>query len=248
MLQPTASTGADRPAPQPPAPRRGRLASLLRIAAVPAVIGAIIGITGALSDRAPSDPYEAAAERAGADLLAMPGFEERFGDLDEEAAYRAGMELGMAAIPHLPDPELDEWLTITNELMDGLEGARCAALVRADAETSAKALLDVVRILDVETFERYLGIVVSGIRLELSGELDPDPPSAAQLDAAYSALLAEIGTERLLEIEQMFVSPQTASDDEMCTAMKEMYRAIAALDPAARHVLIRMVTEPVLAT
>lgn len=229
--------GAATPQPR----RRWTISSIARVAALPALLGVLIG-TGALKQFLPQDPYVRAAEEAGAEMLELPAFEERFGALDEDDAFRAGAELGASAIPRLPAAELGEWLTITRQLLRALDTATCANAVRGvgDSEES----LDALKVLDIDTYRRYLEIVMVGVRLELTDASGTAPPSQADVDAALGLLTQEVGSSRMQEVGAVMANPSAASDSEVCQAALTLYDALATLDPRSREILLRMVTGP----
>lgn len=230
------------PDPDGLAPRRkGMLARLLPIAVLPALIGALIG-TGALERLIPRDPYERATEEAGAELLSIPGFEERFGSLSDEEAFRESAELGASAIPLLPDTELGEWLTITRQLIHGLDVEPCASLVRGDG--SADEALAGSRVLDIETYTRYLALMTNAVRMKLTDAPGAFPPSQAEADAASVLLAQELGLARAQEIGAVMADPLGASDADVCSAARDLYDALSELDEGTRGILLRMVTDP----
>lgn len=233
-----------QPSPDPdasPPRRKGLLARFLPIAVMPAIIGALIG-TGAIERLIPQDPYERATEEAGAELLSIPGFEERFGSLSEEEAFRESAELGASAIPLLPDAELGEWLTITRQLIHGLDVEACASLARGDG--SADEALAGSRTLEIETYTRYLALVTNAVRLKLTDPTGPLPPSQADVDAASALLAQELGPVRAQEIGVVMADPLGASDADVCSAARTLYDALGELDERSRGILLRMVTDP----
>ena len=240
QLQPPPS-----PADPPPPNRRGRswrgITLSGAIAAAAAGAGAAVG-PDLVALVVPQDPYEQVAEEAGAEILGMPEFELRYGDLDEDEAFGVGVELGAAAIPRLSDAELAEWLTLTRRLLDSADVETCAALVRGTGHSDDA--IAAFRSLDVESFRRYIELIVSGVRLELTEAPGAAPPSSKEVDAALLLLAQEMGETRWHEVGAAFASPVTATDAELCSAARDLYDAFADLDNASRGVLIRMVTDP----
>jgi hypothetical protein len=219
--------------------------TLVRFAALPALMGALVG-TGAIGRLIPQDPYLQAAEDAGAEMLALPGFEDRYGSLEDDEAFSVGTELGIAAISRLPERELGEWLVITRELLAALDVESCATMVRGpdDADEATEA----IRELDLETVERYFEVLLVGVELELSGVAGPQPPSPADRDAAFQLLSHEIGLARLEEIGAVMANPVGATDAEICAAGRDLYAGVAGLDAQHRSILLRLVTDPGAAT
>lgn len=213
--------------------------SILRIAALPALIGAVIG-TGALASILPQDPYARDAEEAGAEMLELPGFKERFGSVDDEDAFRVGAELGASAIPRLPAAELGEWLTITRQLLHALDAESCANAARGMAD-SAEAL-EAFKVLEIDVYRRYVDIIMIGIRLELSDSQGAPPPTQEESDVALDHLVQEVGVGRMQEIGAIMEAPAQASDGELCQATLDLYDALARLDEESRVILLRMVT------
>lgn len=211
---------------------------MLRIAALPALIGAIVGI-GGFERFIPQDPYMRAAEDAGQAMLALPGFQDRFGSLEDDEAFRVGSELGAAAIPRLPDSELGEWLTITRQLLESLDVENCAAIVRGT--TDPDAAVDAFKVLDIGTFRRYMEIVLVGVKLELTNDAGQLPPTQGDVDAAVTVLTHQIGAARMGEVGVM-ADPSRASDVEICSAARSLYDALGETDSRSRETLIRMVT------
>ena len=222
-----------------PPVRRWPLRSILLIAALPALMGALIG-TGALSNLLPQDPYAREAEEAGAEMLELPGFKERFGSVEDEDAFRVGAELGASAIPRLPAAELGEWLTITRQLLHALDAESCANAARGMAD-SADAL-EAFKTLEIDVYRRYVEIIMIGVRLELSDAPGAAPPTQEESDAALGLLVQEVGVERMQEIGTVMAAPAQASDAELCDATLDLYDALATLDEQSRVTLLRMVT------
>ena len=235
MMQP-------RPEPDASQPRRkGLLARFLPIAVMPAIIGVLIG-TSAIERLIPQDPYERATEEAGADLLDIPGFEERVGSRTDDEAMRAAAELAASAIPRLPDAVLSEWLTITRQLIHGMDVKACATYVRGAGTPDEK--LEAAKVLEIETYTRYLEIVTSAVRLMLTDPTGQLPPSQADVDAASVQLAQEMGLVRFQEIGAVMTDPLGASDAEVCSAARNLYDALSELDERSRGILLRMVTDP----
>jgi len=204
------------------------------------LVGALVGI-GAFERLIPQDPYARAAEEAGAEMLAQPGFVDRFGSLDADEAFSAGSELGIAAIPKLPDPELGEWLTITRQLLDALDVETCAAVVRGSSD--AADALEAFKVIELETFTRYLEILTVGVDLVLTDAPDPLPAAQQDVDAAIVLLNQQVGFARMQEIGNAMADPIGASDPAICSAGRDLYDGLAALDERARGILIRMINE-----
>jgi hypothetical protein len=219
---------------------RGRLARFAGIAAVPALIGAFLG-AGGLDLIVPQDPYEKATEEAGQRMMDLPGFEARFGDVDEDEAFEAGAEIGIAAIPRLSDSELEDWLAIVRQLIGAVEDEACAMVARGSGE--ADEWLDAFRTLDLDTYRRYIDLLIGGVELELADAPGPSAPSQAEVDAALGQLLQHIGADRLNEIGTTLANPTAATDAAVCAAMRDFYDAVAKLDPEARATLIRTIIE-----
>lgn len=230
------------PGPAAPRPiRRWSAAKLLRFAALPALVGALVG-TGAFERLIPQDPHARVAEEAGAEMLALPGFEDRFGSLEADEAFATGAELGIAAIPRLPDPELGEWLTITRQLLDAFDVEMCAAVVRGSSD--AADALDAFKAIELRTFTRYLEILMVGVDLVLTDAPGPPPASQQEIDAATVLLAQEIGTTRMQEIGSALADPLGASDSDICAAGRDLYDGLAALDVRSRGILIRAMNGP----
>jgi hypothetical protein len=219
------------------APRAGRwsLRSILLIAALPALMGALIG-TGALA----KDPYAREAEEAGAEMRELPGFKERFGSVDDEDAFRVGAEIGAMAIPRLPAAELSEWLTITRQLLHALDAESCANAARGI--TDSDEALEAFKVLEIDVYRRYADIIMIGVRLELSDAPGALPPTQQESDAALALLVQEVGADRMQEIGTVMAAPAQASDSELCDATLDLYDALARLDEQSRVILLRMVT------
>jgi hypothetical protein len=213
---------------------------MLPIAGVAALIGAVVGVTGNL-DIPSQDPYVRATEDLAAEILEMPEFEDRFGALDEEDAFRVGFELGAAGIPRLSDAELSEWLSLTRELLGAVDVETCALLIRGTGD--ANTALDAFKALDLDTYTRYLEIVLQGVRLELTDALGASPPTQADVDAALVLLAEALGPTRSEEVATVFTDPSGASSQQVCAAGRDFYAALATLDEGPRGALIRMVND-----
>jgi hypothetical protein len=220
----------------PPTSGRGRIARIAGIAVVPALIGAFIGL-GGFDLVIPQDPYLEVTEEAGLRMMNLPGFEDRFGELADEDAFEAGAEIGIAAIPRLSDAELEEWLTITREIVNSVDDPTCAIIVRGPDESDD--WLAVFRTIDLETYRRYLDLLVGGVEAELADAPLPNAPTQAEVDAALSAMIQQIGPERFDEIGVALANPAAASDGALCAAMGDLYNALAELDSESRSTLIR---------
>jgi hypothetical protein len=201
---------------------------------------AILLIAPGVITRLTQDPYERAAEETGRALFDLPGFEERFGDVAEEDAFDVGAQLGLAAIPRLPDGELAEYLAITRQLLAGLEADVCADILRGTADPGA--LIEAFRTLELDAYRRYLELVTQGAGLVLSG---PPPPELRQeeVDEALRRLSEELGAARIGEIGGAFLDPAT-TDSDLCAAAHDLYRALEALGPATARPLLRDLIAP----
>lgn len=226
--------------PQAPAKRRLTRRDLVRIAVVAGAIGAVVGISGAIG-RSSQDPYERAMEEAGTDLMELPGFDARFDAVDEEEAFESGAQLGMAAIPHLPDPEFAEYLEITRRMIGALDDEVCAALALGTIDE--EGMFEAVRTLDLETVQRYVDLLVSAARIELAGQ-GAAPPTPAEVQAAFDELTSEVGTARIAEIGALFMDPTAASDESLCAATRDLYTALAALPPDSTRAILRSLLVP----
>lgn len=209
---------------------------------MPALVGASVAVGPDLVDLLmPQDPYVRATEELAAEIVEMPEFEDRFGSLEDEEAFAIGFELGASAIPRLSDAELTEWLTITRELLGAVNIETCAALVRGAGD--ATTALDAFKSLDLETYTRFLEIVVRGVRLELTDAVGESPPSQKDVDAALVLLVEALGQTRAEEVGTVFTNPSAASSQQLCAAARDFYDALATLDERPRGVLIRMSTD-----
>ena len=228
------------PAPElpPSQPGRGRLAPIVGGAAIAAVIGAFLGV-GGLDLVVPQDPHEQATEEAGRRLSELPGFDARFGDLDEQEAFDQGIALGLAAVPRLSDAELDEWLTITGQILGAIDEEACAMFARGPGD--AERTLQAFQAVDIAVYRRYIDLIISGARRELS-DAPADPlPAQAEYDAALALLVEQLGVDRLGEIGIALSDPATASDSTLCGALRDFYGGVAQLDRGARLTLMRSI-------
>lgn len=188
----------------------------------------------------PQDPYDTVDEEIESALVEIPGFEERFGDLDDDEAFAAGVELGTAAVGRLDDTRLLEWAQLTTELLEVADEPTCAEIARGTADADD---WDVLRSLDVETYRRFLELVTEMVRIELEAVPGPTPPTQAEADAAAGALYAEIGPARMEEMATVFADPNGASDAEACALVRDLFKAINAIDGPARLHLLRDIGE-----
>ncbi|HEY6609242.1 MAG TPA: hypothetical protein VI277_08615 [Candidatus Limnocylindria bacterium] len=212
---------------------------MLQGAAFAAGFAVLLLAPGAIT-RLTEDPYQRAAAETGRELLNLPGFEERYGDVDEEDAFDVGAQLGLAAIPRLPDAELVEYLALTRQLLTGLEAAACADILRGTAD--AEELTEAFRTLDLDAFRRYLELVTHGAALVLSGPPAPEP-EPGDVDEAIQQLSAELGTARMADIAGSFLDPAT-TDADLCAAAHDLYMALEAVGPATARPLLRDLVAP----
>lgn len=210
--------------------------------AIAAFGGFSVGVGPAIADWiSPPDPYEEVIEEVGADLFEMPEFRERFESLDEDDAFRAGWELGAQVLPHLPDAELGEWLTIGREFLHAVDVDTCAATVTGSIDPDDA--IAAFEVLDIPTFRRYVEIVFHAVRLDLTDAQGAHPPSPADVEGAMSLLAEQVGPSRLEEMALVLVDPSAASDVEVCSATRELYDALIELDERNRGILLRIVTD-----
>lgn len=189
----------------------------------------------------PPDAYEQVAEEMGTRLLELPGFDERFGDIeDAEELFEAGVEIGNSAIGRLPDTQLVEWSELMGTVLEVADEATCADLARG---TATAAQSDVFRSLDIETFRRYANMAFEMARLELADAPRRAPPTAAESEAAWLALAERLGIDRAQEIGVTFTQPATASDAEVCAALRDLFDGINQLEGPVRVHILRDVGE-----
>lgn len=215
--------------------RRLSRRDLIQTVVVAGVIGAVVGISGAIG-RANQDPYERAIEEAGTALMELPGFDDRFDTSDEEAAFEAGAQLGMAAIPRLSDREFSEYLRITHRMFRAVDDDVCASLALGTVDE--EGVLEGIRSLEIDTVRRYVELLVAAARVELAGGRAP-PPTQAEAQAAFDELATKLGAARLSEMGAIYLDPAEAGDERLCAVTRDLYGALVALPPDTTRVIFR---------
>lgn len=203
-----------------------------------AVAGAGVAVGPRLVDVLfPPDAYEQVDAEFGEQLLAIPGFEERFGDLDDAAeAFEAGVELGSGAIGRVDDATLLEWADVMVAMLRAVDVPSCAAIARGTPPTD----IDMSAV-DVDTYRRLAEIVVEMARLELTNAPRHEAPSAAEMEAARLAFVEQLGLARAQELAKTDIA--AASDDDACSAIRDILEAMKAVDGPERVHLLRDVGE-----
>lgn len=185
----------------------------------------------------PPDPYGEIDAEFGERMLDLPGFEERFGDLeDAAAAFDAGVELGKTAISRIDDATLLEWADLLTEVLQSVDVESCAAIARGTSPTD----LD-VHAVDLATYRRVVEIVFEMARLELANAPRHEVPARADLEAASIAFVEELGMERAQEIAKTNLA--SASDPEACSAIRDVFEAVNDVDGPSRIHLLRDIGE-----
>lgn len=203
-----------------------------------AVAGAGVGLGPRLVDLVfPPDPYEQVNAELGERLFEIPGFEERFGDLDDPGeAFDAGAELGARAIGRVGDAMLVEWADVMAAVVGSVDVESCAAIARGTPPRD----VDMTAV-DVDTYRRLAEITVEMARLELTDAPRHEAPSPAERDAANAAFLQALGPARAQELAKTNLAE--ASDAEACSAIRDIFAAINDVDGPARVHLLRDVGE-----
>jgi hypothetical protein len=185
----------------------------------------------------PPDPYAQIDAEFGERLLDLPGFEDRYGDLEDAGeAFEAGVDLGTRAIGRVPDATLLEWAALMEEIVRSVDVDACAAIARGRAPTD----LD-VRGIELETYRRLAELVYEMARLELTDAPRRDPPSAAEMEVATAAFLAELGPDRAQELAKTDLAAATSA--EACSAIRDIFESVNRVDGPARIHLLRDVGE-----
>lgn len=214
--------------------RRDTLSALL----VAAAAGAGVAVGPGLVDLVfPPDPYAQIDAEFGEQLLDLPGFEERFGDLQDAGdAFDAGAELAERAIGRVGDATLVEWAELMAEVLRSVEVGPCAAIARGNAPTDLA-----VRDIDLETYRRLSEITFEMARLELMDAPHRAAPSPTELETARAAFLEELGPARAQELAKTDLA--VADDAEACAAIRDIFESINNIDGPARIHLLRDVGE-----
>lgn len=219
-------------APQPT--KRSRWPRILGIALVVAVVVGGVAVQRILFGR---DAYEQALADATASLMESADFKSRYGTVSDDEAEQIGTELGAKGIGHLGDAELEEYFGTTVRIVETLDEEPCAQLLAGSVDNDA--VLEGAKTLEIDTFRRYIDILMAGARAELEGAAPPPAPTDAELQAAFVALAAELGQDRALEVLTIVSDPSSHEAGETCAATLEMLRAILDVPDAERRDLLR---------
>jgi hypothetical protein len=223
----------------PPDAGRTRIVPLVVLSVVLAVIG-VVGVILFVGSQ--NNPRDVLARDFGRRLMEMPAFEARYGDVDTaEQAFQVGQELGARAFARLDDQRLLRYWELTRVMWDATDDRVCAAAIRQTVTAAeSKATLD---FLTEDQYAEMLDLTYQAFEAELQGIPGPPAPSDAALQAAYLALAADIGDERLIEVSNSMVDT-TAPDAEVCQAARTFLDGVMDLPMVERAALLRYMAVP----
>jgi hypothetical protein len=203
-------------------------------------LGSVI-VRGALSGLFASDHDKAAAE-AGEQILAMPEFEARYGDVDSaDRAFDIGQELVTTALPRLSPAELDQYWRVTAQILDVADQEVCGKILRQtasreEAETAAKSL-------DIGSWRTLISVTVVAIQRELQGVEAPPAPSDAELNDAYIALAEQMGEAEVVAAGNA-MNDASATNTAVCDAGKDFLAGVLALPETPKQTILRFMVSP----
>jgi hypothetical protein len=210
------------------------------VAGVLVGVVAVIVVLGVIG--ANIDPRDAKAREAGERLLAMPEFRERYGEVDTaDEAFALGQQLSQTAMAYLDDRDLLRAWELNIVLLEKADDAVCARVIRQQlTREDAEAMS---RLLDEDQYGELIDITFKAFEAELTGVPAPEPPTDAQVGAAYLALAGQMGQEELLTTANTMIDPN-ASPAEACGAARSWLDGTMKLGEPERGNLLRFMSTP----
>ncbi len=157
-----------------------------------------------------------------------------------------GFEIADSGIRRLDDAALVQRMEFALKLVEHMDVATCAALVRPDAERNRQLqpkILKAIEQMSPADIERYFALVERAIAAELNGV---PMPSTSQVQAAASIRrLAERFSDAERGVLMRVVNfPSMTTNDTSCWMVKTVFGEIMSMPMRDQQVLARVFSEP----
>jgi len=218
------------------APPTGRRKRLIYIGLGVAIV-VLVGLVGSIVRGSKSnDPYDLAAADFGRQLLAMPEFKAKYGNLtSEQQAYDVGQRAAASGIPRLGDADLLRYWQDSATLLNVSEPSACGRILRNKVQAGEAARL--ARALDLATFKDLLAVTMLAVQADLRGDPVHPMPDQQQVSGAFIKLQASMGPSMVTSSTKL--TDATASDADVCTAGRTFIGGVLALGEPDRTVILR---------
>lgn len=242
----------------PPPKRRSRAMIVGGIAILAGLIGSVggkilIGLLAAnVAGAALSSVFGGPFDKLPGDV--KDGFEKRLetaignrldgkSDSEKEAQVTAWLRSGFS---RLNDASLVRHLELEVEGLNKTDVGGCASFGRASiagnpipSDTSNK----IVGALDQLRIAEFLDLNITAIEAELRGSPAAVRVTAAQTSTSFETMIGGLGGPELRTLQNM-TSGGSATDAEVCTAIRGLYREALELDPAGKALVARFDVDP----
>jgi hypothetical protein len=258
-VEPNVLHGAPVPGDAAPPPKRRSRAMIVGgIAILAGLIGSVggkilIGLLAAnVAGAALSSVFGGPFDKLPGDV--KDGFEKRLetaignrldgkSDSEKEAQVTTWLRSGFS---RLNDASLVRHLELEVEGLNRTDVGGCASFGRASiaglsisSDTSNK----IVGALDQLRIAEFLDLNITAIEAELRGSPAAVHVTAAQTSTAFQTMIGGLGGPELRTLQSM-TSGGSATDAEVCTAIRGLYREALELDPAGKALVARFDVDP----
>ncbi len=217
----------------PPTRRRRRLVYIgLGVAIV-----VLVGLVGSIVRGSKSnDPYDVAVGEFGRQLLAMPEFKAKYGNLtSEQQAYEVGQKAAASGIPRLGDADVLRYWQDSATLLNVAEPSACGRILRNKLQAGEAARI--ARALDLATFKDLLAVTMLAVQADLRGDPVHPVPDVQQVSGAFIKLQAAMGPSMIESSTKL--TDASASDADVCTAGRTFIGGVLALGEPDRTLILR---------
>lgn len=209
---------------------------LLGFLAASVVGSAVSGLFGGPWDRLPSDARNGYQQR----LEAAVG--NRLDGLSEAAASKKIETWLFAGYLRLDDGRLIRHLELEIEALGRSDEATCAAFGRQSitgTDVSDDTGTKMIGSLQEAALVEWIGLNVDALEAELRGSPDPTSISDAESGPVFDQLIGALGPAEVATFAAV-TSGGSATDAEVCTAVRTLYSASLDLDPISKAIMARI--------
>ena len=184
----------------------------------------------------PKDAYDVAASEFGRQLLAMPEFKAKYGEVtSEQQAYEVGQKAAASGIPRLGDADLLRYWQDSATLLNVADPSACGRILRNKLQPSEASKM--ARSLDLTTFKDLLSVTMLALQADLRGDPVRPVPTAQELSGAFVKLQAAMGPSMVESSTKL--TDASATDPDVCTAGRTFIGGVLALGDPDRTVILR---------
>jgi hypothetical protein len=196
----------------------------------------LLGLVGSILRGSGSDAYDIAANDFGRQLLAMPDFKAKYGELtSEQQAYEVGQKAAASGIPRLGDADLLHYWQDSAKLLNVAEPGACGRILRNTIQPGEASKL--ARALDIETFKDLLAVTLLAVQADLRGDPVRPVPDAQQVSDAFAKLQSAMGPAMIDSSAKL--TDASATDADVCVAGRTFIGGVLALGEPDRTVILR---------